>query len=122
MVSLPAKTGGKRKDYTVHSIVALAFIGPRPKGQVVRHGPAGRLVNTDANISYGTRAENDEDVRTHGMQHGANNGNAKLSWDAVAAIRLLLAGGVEGTAIARKFGVSATTVCDIKKGRNWVSR
>lgn len=45
----------------VHSLVALAFIGQRPAGQQVRHGPGGALDNRLVNLCYGTPAENAAD-------------------------------------------------------------
>ena len=39
-------------------MVADAFIGPRPEGQVVRHGPGGSSDDRPENLCYGTQAEN----------------------------------------------------------------
>lgn len=73
-VELKQSIGGRRKNYKrvmlmhpkkvhayVHHLVALAFIGPRPKGCEVLHGPAGSLTNSVSNIRYGDREENDMD-------------------------------------------------------------
>lgn len=78
VVALPSKVlaqtlGGRKLNYLrvmlknpqrhayIHHLVAEAFIGPRPEGCEVLHGPAGSLRNTVANIRYGTREENDMD-------------------------------------------------------------
>lgn len=42
----------------VHSIVALAFIGPRPKGASIRHSNDDRTDNRVSNLVYGTHQEN----------------------------------------------------------------
>lgn len=57
---------GKRKTYTVHTLVATAFIGPCPQGQEVRHRDGNKEHNTRRNLLYGTRSENLYDKRIHG--------------------------------------------------------
>jgi hypothetical protein len=109
----------KRRTVTIHSLVALAFIGPCPQGQIVRHGTAGYRVNTVANLSYGTRAENDDDTKRDRTRKGENNPRAKLTWHQVAAIRRSLAAGSEGKAIAREYGVSTSTISGIKTKLFW---
>lgn len=42
----------------VHELVALAFLGPRPEGAQILHGPAGSRVNRADNLRYGTPEEN----------------------------------------------------------------
>ena len=49
---------GKRLTRKVHSLVAEAFIGPRPDGHEVAHGPGGQLDNSVGNLSYKTHREN----------------------------------------------------------------
>ncbi len=57
---------GKYGHHYVHELVALTFIGPRPKGQQVRHGEKGSQCNEALNLSYGTRKENAEDRKRDG--------------------------------------------------------
>lgn len=52
---------GKTKTRRVHNLVAEAFLGPKPRGHVVRHGPRGKTVNSVDNLSYGTRSEDSFD-------------------------------------------------------------
>jgi hypothetical protein len=49
---------GKTKLASVHILVALAWIGPRPEDMEVRHGPNGQLDNSVNNLSYGTHRDN----------------------------------------------------------------
>jgi hypothetical protein len=63
----------------VHCMVALAFLGPRPQGAVVRH------LNDDprdarlANLRYGSRAENFADAVRNGLVDlDALRANARL--------------------------------------------
>lgn len=109
----------KRKQRTIHSLVAETFLGPCPLGQEVRHGSAGSLDNSVANLSYGTRAQNLADRRRDGtVPLGERHPNAKLTADAVAAIRA--AHGTTGaTALAEQYGVSVRTIYDIWEEKTW---
>ena len=46
------------RTYTVHSLVALAFHGPRPEGLDVAHGNCVKTDNRPSNLRYCTRSEN----------------------------------------------------------------
>ncbi len=49
---------GTRKPAYVHHLVALTFLGPRPPGAEVLHGPKGANCNAADNLRYGTPDEN----------------------------------------------------------------
>lgn len=49
---------GERKTHYVHDLVAAAFIGRKPRGFDVCHGPNGSQDNHVCNLHYGTRQEN----------------------------------------------------------------
>ncbi|MFE0413609.1 HNH endonuclease signature motif containing protein [Streptomyces tendae] len=53
----------------VHVLVAEAFHGPRPAGQVVRHLNGDPSDNRASNLTYGTQSENTRDAVRHGT-HG----------------------------------------------------
>ena len=57
---------GKPKTRPVHSLVAAAFLGPRPDGKEVCHGDGDQLNNQITNLRYGTRKENVADAMKHG--------------------------------------------------------
>lgn len=57
---------GKQATHEVHRLVALAFLGPRPEGQEVRHLDGDRTNCTASNLAYGTRSENLADAQRHG--------------------------------------------------------
>lgn len=59
----------KRKRMMVHSLVALAFLGPRPLGMVVAHGSRGVLDNSPSNLSYKTPAQNKADELRDGTRY-----------------------------------------------------
>ena len=56
---------GRVKNYTVHSLVMLAFVGPRPAGMDVCHNDGDHLNNALENLRYDTRVANMEDARRH---------------------------------------------------------
>jgi hypothetical protein len=60
---------GQQRSHTLHSLIALAFIGPRPDGQHIRHLDGDKLNNRVSNLAYGTALENAADTRRHGA-HG----------------------------------------------------
>jgi hypothetical protein len=68
---------GSQTTVTVHSQVALAFIGPRPEGMVVRHLDGNCLNNALSNITYGTYSENNSDTVKHGHHVAANKTHCK---------------------------------------------
>jgi hypothetical protein len=55
----------------VHHLVALAFIGPRPDGLVLRHLDDDRTNNRVDNLAYGTPSENQHDSVANGTHYRA---------------------------------------------------
>lgn len=49
---------GKKTRWRVHQLVCLAFLGPCPKGQQIRHLDHSTTNNNLANLCYGTVKEN----------------------------------------------------------------
>ena len=70
--SVTLSNRGSVRNIKVHTLVMLAFVGPRPPGLEVRHLNG---VHTDAhlhNLTYGTHVENQQDIRRHGKNGHAN--------------------------------------------------
>ena len=109
----------EQKSKNIHSVVAEAFIGPRPKGMVVRHIDGDRYNNAASNLTYGTPNENVYDSIKHKTYKGSKNGRAVLDERHVALIRMLLDRGLGSSELSRQLGVSVGTVHAIKTGRNW---
>jgi hypothetical protein len=103
----------------IHRLVATAFLGPCPMGQEVRHGPAGPLVNTVPNLSYGTHVENIADSVAAGSQRGERHPRAKFTERDVHEIKRLLAAGVRASVLARQYGASYVAISHIRSGRRW---
>lgn len=106
---------------SVHILVAEAFIGPRPEGMEVRHGPKGKLDNTPANLSYGTPLENTWDkIRDGALAQGTRLPQAKLTEDAVRECRARhAADSVSIRLLADEFGVAVTTMWYAIRGKTW---
>lgn len=84
-----------------------------------------RCINP-AHLSVGTRSKNMADCHARGRSRipaprmrGETNGSAKLTLEAVAAIRQALKRGEVQRIIANRHGVSQTLVSAIKRGRLW---
>lgn len=63
---------GKQRRYGVHQLVALAFFGPRPDGQEVRHLDGNPQNRNVTNLAYGTRTQNGLDRVAHGRDRNAS--------------------------------------------------
>lgn len=119
MIDLVAP-GKKRRNATAHSLVAEAFLGPRPQGLDVCHDNGVRTDNRADNLRYDTRSANQLDRIAHGTSNrGGANGSGKLSEGEVLAIDLLADLGMTSTQLAPMFGVSARGVRRIVAGETW---
>lgn len=110
------------KVRTVHSLVAQAWIGPRPKGHVINHKDGNRKNNSYKNLEYVTQFGN--------MQHAAETGSlpkasrhysTDLTDKRVARVCRLIVKGLGNKEIEGKTGVSASKVRDIRSGKSWRS-
>jgi hypothetical protein len=112
--SKPTKRG-------VHVLVAAAFIGRCPPGMEVRHGPNGKLDNTPANLSYGTRAENCWDKLRDGTHmQGMRFPQAKLTDAIVRECRARhAAGSATMRSLADEFGVSLIAMFNALHRKTW---
>lgn len=63
---------GRQQRFDVHRLVALAFIGPRPDEQEVRHLDGNRENPNLGNLVYGSRSENVRDALEHGTHNQAS--------------------------------------------------
>ena len=107
-------------NFNVHTLVAEAFLGPRPKDCLVLHGPLGRWVNTVNNLRYGSAIENAEDREKDGKTiKGEQMHTAKLTSADVLEIRKELELSATITALGKKYNVSKCTILDIKVRRTW---
>lgn len=117
-VSLALK--GKYRQWTVHSIVAAAFIGPRPRGADVRHLNGIKHHNAATNIAYGSRADNMNDARRHGtICRGERVPWAKFTAAKVRTARRLHAEGASIASLARRYCVSDGSMGRVIHRQTW---
>lgn len=106
-----------RRTFTVHSLVAAAFIGPRPEGLEVAHGDGDRSNASALNLRYATHLENHSDMRKHGtVVRGENRPHSKLTDTVVAHIR---SSGRLLRELAADLGVSESTISNARRGITW---
>jgi hypothetical protein len=114
---------GRRLYASVHRLVMLAFVGPRPPRLSVNHIDGDKANNRIANLEYTTPGKNNAHAYKIGLRAARRGAaavtSAKLSPARVRAIRRRLEGGETQAAIARDCGVHFSTVHMIAKGRNW---
>lgn len=103
----------------VHILVALAFIGERPSGSVIRHLDGVKLHNSPNNLRYGSPQENSNDSVIHGtLSHSEAHPKAKLTRRDVAEIRAAR-GRVRQVDLAEQFGIAQSGVSAIQLKRIW---
>lgn len=108
------------KQYSVHRLVAKAFLlNPENKPQV-NHLDSNPSHNCVSNLEWCTQSEN--------IKHGIKYGNvlfgelqigAKLTWEKADQIRNRLKSQISLQKIADEFGVSKRTIQFIKNGEHW---
>lgn len=109
--------GNKRKTFTVHSIVALAFLGPLPPGKQVAHCDGDRLNSSISNLRHASVSENCADAKAHGtVARGSKLPFSKLNEDMVREIR---ASSEVQRRLAKRLGVSEATISRVKNGVDW---
>ena len=115
MVYISYPSGSRNR--TVHSLVAEAFLGPRPTGMEVRHLDGDRGNASARNLAYGSPSENAADKARHGtLLRGEQVSGAKLTED--DARRILLSTS-PSRAIAAEIGVADSYVRKIRRREKW---
>lgn len=109
---------GVEKQYNVHQLVSRSFLGDKPEGKEVCHGPDGPLDNSVGNIRYGTRKENVRDMM-QSLKENPDKIHKKLCANDVLRIIELLKEGSSPTEIAKQFNVDRTYIYSIKNGKVW---
>lgn len=112
--------GTRRKLRHVHRLVASSFHGQCPSGMECSHINGDKLDNRPDNLVWETRGDNFRRKAEHGtVPRGENTSAAKLKEVEAFNIRRRRLGGERGVDLAKEFGVSQSTICDIRYGRKW---
>lgn len=111
---------GVLHDRYVHRLVCEAYHGRCPQGHECRHLDGNRGNNIPSNLAWATKAENEADKRLHGtLVRGERANGAKLSEDAVRAIRQQVAAGSSLKDLAPLYAVREASLSDIVSGKRW---
>lgn len=106
---------GRRQSVGVHTMVLLAFHGPRPAGHFGCHNNSIRTDNRPSNLRWDTHHGNMQDRKRMGMYlRGEYHPMAKLS-DADA--RAMRQSGLSAGKAAARYGISKTQAHRILKGQ-----
>lgn len=126
--------GGRVKFWTVHKLVALAFVGPRPDSYVVNHKDGDKLNNRPENLEYCTNDDNMRHASETGlMSSGARHGLltkiatlrgerhhlAKVTEAQVLDIRHKHAQGQSFHSLSREYRISRPAVKAIVNRQSW---
>lgn len=108
---------GRAKKIAVHTLVLLAFVGPRPAGTVCCHGDGNRANPRLENLRWDTYKGNSADSIRHGTSaRGERAGAAKLNREQVEAI---LCDPRSSLQLAPILGVASSTIRAVRIGQNW---
>ena len=108
----------KGKLWTVHKLVALAFLGPPPTPKhAVAHYDGDKTNNHFTNLRWATKAENEADKIRHGRTNrGERNGQAKITDAQAEQIKQRCGNGEKASALAAEYGISSSAISNIYRG------
>jgi hypothetical protein len=108
-----------RKEYLVHRLVALTYIG-NAEGLDVCHFDGDKLNNNLENLRIDTRKGNMADqIRMGKTPRGEKCGSNKYSIEFVKSIKNKLTNGVSVTFLHNETGIPKPTLYGIKSGATW---
>jgi hypothetical protein len=110
------------KTFSIHKLVAIAFIGDPPSStHHVNHKNGIKTDNDVSNLEYCTPKENNIHAFSIGLmsgRKGSSHHNCKLTDDDVREIRYKLK-DVSSRYLSEKYGVSVSMINNIKSKRSW---
>lgn len=108
-----------RKEYMVHRLVAMTFIGD-PTGMDVCHWDGDKLNNSLGNLRIDTRKGNMQDqIRMDKTPRGEKCGSNKYTQELVTSLRNRIDSGESVLKISREFSIPVSTLYGIKYRRIW---
>ncbi|MFW6246645.1 MAG: HNH endonuclease [bacterium] len=106
----------KRKHYQVHRLVMEAFVGN--SNMQVNHKDFNRTNNRIDNLEYMSMKDNIKYSKDNDRYIGSLN-NATITFEIAEEIRKRICLGEKQKKLAKEYGISPQTVCDINKRRIW---
>lgn len=112
---------GRRRDVSVHRLVAAAFIDNPEDKPCVNHIDGNKSNNSVNNLEWCTKSENSKHSFAVGLQStvGELHPRAKLGEAKVRVMRRCAELGLRNIDIASWFGVNPITASAAIHGRNW---
>jgi len=112
---------GKRKKYTVHRLVAMAFVDGFSNGLTVNHIDGDKTNNHVSNLEWVTLARNTALQWETGLVNlrGDNHPSRKLSSGKVRIIRDLIKKGISCNSLSILTDVSPSIIYLIRDGKRW---
>jgi hypothetical protein len=107
-----------RRNFSVHRLVAQAFIRNPSKKPCINHKDGNKFNNAVQNLEWSTYSENNAHAYRNGLKtaSGEKNGQSKLKLADVIEIRRLK---LPHLVIAKLFHISENHVGAVKAGRRW---
>lgn len=111
---------GRSHQFFIHTLVLLAFVGPRPDGYHGAHLDGNFLNNNRENLAWVTPQENMDHKLIHGTQpFGSQLYNSKLTEASVVEIRKRHLSGDSKSFLSREYNVSRRLIRDVIEGKRW---
>jgi HNH endonuclease len=104
------KVSRRVRTFSVHRLVLTTFVGPCPPGKQCRHLNGKKADNRPENLKWGTSANDARDRIVHGTSgHKLKQRDATAIWEAKGSRGI-------GKALAKRYGVSRSTISMIRSG------
>lgn len=118
---IAVKTIDKRPKFTVHRLIAKAFVPGYEDGLTVNHINGNKMDNRAENLEWVTLAENTRLQWDTGLVNlrGENHPSSTLTENQVRDIKKAFSYGVSGSELARRYNVPRPTIYSIKYGHSW---
>ncbi|QHJ80611.1 MAG: hypothetical protein [Bacteriophage sp.] len=115
------KGDGTYYQARLHVLILETFIGPKPSVfHEGCHNDGNPDNNQESNLRWGTKADNEEDRRSHGKQiRGSKSPNTNLTEADVLDIRQGLAEGKTGVELSKKYQLGRSAISRIKNREAW---
>lgn len=119
--TVAVQINGRRKKFSLHYLVARAFVPGYAPGLCVNHIDGNKVNNNAANLEWVTLAQNTRHAWETGLVdvRGDKSPARKLHSGQVRIIRRLLKMGATCGQLATLCNVDTSTIVLIKKGKRW---
>lgn len=112
--------GSRHVRRTIHSLVCIAWHGPRPEGMFACHRNDDKRDNRPENLYWGTHQQNMNDGKANQrFVKGTLHANAKLTSADVVEMRQLRTEGMFYQKLAERFGVTKRAAILACKRQTW---